>query len=617
LIPSYLETVAVQAAVMLAGPAGWIEAAVKIVLGIAQLIGEAADFKETQDIKTVAHEKITQKTCQTSGCPFFGQIEDCHSCANTVTYQWGTQVGLVVESIFTAKEIFGAVKAKGHDNIVEGQKSKIKETKQNQHKTKLKPNHEKRSKPKTITEKWHAKNKERIKQNKEPHTFKKYKEMHDRMMENRRKAADKTYKQYKEEKLQQNKEPLPEEAWQKKINTLVKYTPQKLNIIKEISQLPRNAFIALKSCVTGIDLEINCISPFREIKDIHETLGKIEKVELVNERIKGILAAASDGIEEAKFESIVQDVFFVHDFESDTSTPKTISTRDYLPTHMCEPSCPNAETLYECFGKDYQFYKKKISMLYAHKNDGTLEDNIDLLKLWQECPIPKSPSAKVRCLRVKGNCIDTRHELCDGKVLLEGDCPGSENIQCCPDYIFEHVQPLMDTAEGDFEPTKSKSGGLQKNMNIDANYLRKTVNTHIIKLHSSSPCYVGVPARMGCKDKNTLWVSDGCRADFNCAGKKVNCESWDYNKVECECSSCKIFDVELTKTNSESECVKGETYGCWSNEEMWVSNGCRGEFQCHGGTVTCASEGYDTVKCKCDKCMTGKSKDVKHNSGSS
>lgn len=183
MIPSYLETVAVQAAVMLAGPAGWIEAAVKIVLGIAQLIGEAADFKETQDIKTVAHEKITQKTCQTSGCPFFGQIEDCHSCANTVTYQWGTQVGLVVESIFTAKEIFGAVKAKGHGNIVEGQKSKIKETKQNQHKTKLKPNHEKRSKPKTITEKFHAKNEERSKQNKEPYTFKKYKEMHDRMME--------------------------------------------------------------------------------------------------------------------------------------------------------------------------------------------------------------------------------------------------------------------------------------------------------------------------------------------------------------------------------------------------------------------------------------------------
>ena len=53
LIPSYLKSVAIQAGVMMVGPAGWIEAGVKVALGVAEVIGEAGEFKETQDIKLI------------------------------------------------------------------------------------------------------------------------------------------------------------------------------------------------------------------------------------------------------------------------------------------------------------------------------------------------------------------------------------------------------------------------------------------------------------------------------------------------------------------------------------------------------------------------------------
>ena len=577
------------------GPAGWIEAGVKVALGVAEVIGEAGEFKETQDIKTEAHNKVSKKTCDESGCPFFGQIEDCQSCKNTVTYQWGTQVGLVVEAIFTSKNILHEFKKKGHGELAEKQKSKIKEAKKRQRDTKLKPK-EKRSKPKTITEKYSANSKKRIQKGHEPLTFDEYKKKHDQMMANRRKANENTYDQYQKEKSQNGGKVLSKEEWQRKIDTLTKNTPLRNNIIKEISQLPRNAYVALKSCVNDMTSEESIFH------QLHETLDKIEKTKLVTEMINGILPASADGIDDDRFESTVRNVFLAYDFGGDTShnTKNTIHMRDYT-TPVCEPSCPNAETLTECFGKDYKFYQKKISKLYGHENHASLGDNIDLLKLWQKCPVPKHLGANVRCSGMNGNCIDTRYDLCDGKIL-KGECPGSENIQCCPDNMFENIQPLMNTAEDIFESKTGKSG-LQKNSNNVAKNLRKPVNTHIIKRHSTVPCYIGVPASYGCKDKNTLWVSNGCRADFNCAGETVNCESWGYGNTECRCKSCKISNVELTKTISRSECIKGKTYGCWSKHEMWVFNGCRGEFQCDGKSITCESKGYNMKKCKCDNCI--------------
>lgn len=58
--------------------------------------------------------------------------------------------------------------------------------------------------------------------------------------------------------------------------------------------------------------------------------------------------------------------------------------------------------------------------------------------------------------------------------------------------------------------------------------------------------------------------------------------------------------VSLEAQASKAECKLGTSFGCWaSNQSMWTSAGCRGEFLCNGNNVTCNVDGGGVNTCSC------------------
>ncbi len=100
-------------------------------------------------------------------------------------------------------------------------------------------------------------------------------------------------------------------------------------------------------------------------------------------------------------------------------------------------------------------------------------------------------------------------------------------------------------------------------------------------------------------DRNGIWVSHGCRAEFLLAGAgqggwssgssgygngyrdgrgnggTITCESQDGRYVFCRTG--RVRQVQLQRQLSRGACVQNETWG-YRADGIWVSNGCRGEF---------------------------------------
>ena len=88
-------------------------------------------------------------------------------------------------------------------------------------------------------------------------------------------------------------------------------------------------------------------------------------------------------------------------------------------------------------------------------------------------------------------------------------------------------------------------------------------------------------------DRKSVWVSQGCRAEFQIGAghvptvsaelgpQQVRCESDRGRERRCEIGVWK--GAELTKQLSKSPCVQGHSWG-WDQRGVWVSRGCRAEF---------------------------------------
>jgi putative membrane protein len=81
-----------------------------------------------------------------------------------------------------------------------------------------------------------------------------------------------------------------------------------------------------------------------------------------------------------------------------------------------------------------------------------------------------------------------------------------------------------------------------------------------------------------------LWVTDGCRAEFevgagygngNGYARSFRCESNDNRTRYCNVDT--RYGVELVRQISRSSCIEGRSWGV-SREGVWVSRGCRAEF---------------------------------------
>lgn len=91
-------------------------------------------------------------------------------------------------------------------------------------------------------------------------------------------------------------------------------------------------------------------------------------------------------------------------------------------------------------------------------------------------------------------------------------------------------------------------------------------------------------------DRDGIWVSDGCKAEF-AIGSSGNGYGWGWGNrftgyvycesVESRRNQCAINargGVRLINQVSRAACVEGRTWG-FSDHAIWVSGGCRGEFE--------------------------------------
>ena len=115
-------------------------------------------------------------------------------------------------------------------------------------------------------------------------------------------------------------------------------------------------------------------------------------------------------------------------------------------------------------------------------------------------------------------------------------------------------------------------------------------------------------------DNRGVWVSGGCRAQFVVGGyysgngyggnnygygsgygssgrRIVRCESVNSGTTYCRTGSSSS-SVRLIRQLSQSACVEGSTWGRDRRGEVWVSDGCRGEFRVSGYSGDYYGGGY-------------------------
>ena len=105
---------------------------------------------------------------------------------------------------------------------------------------------------------------------------------------------------------------------------------------------------------------------------------------------------------------------------------------------------------------------------------------------------------------------------------------------------------------------------------------------------SRSACIEG---RSWGSDRNSVWVSQGCRAEFTVnrggyggwgnsvygyGGQVFRCESNDGRTRECAANT--RAGVQLVRQLSRAACIQGRSWG-YGRDGIWVSNGCRAEFR--------------------------------------
>ena len=142
-------------------------------------------------------------------------------------------------------------------------------------------------------------------------------------------------------------------------------------------------------------------------------------------------------------------------------------------------------------------------------------------------------------------------------------------------------------------------------------------NVRLVRQLSNAPCVQG---RSWGYTRNGVWVSNGCRAEFASSGYSpgyggpgygtgggyggtFRCESRD-NRTQ-RCGGGGQGRARLVRQLSDAPCIQGRTWGSDGNG-VWVSNGCRGEFQWtgaggsgggYGQTVRCESKDDRTRRC--------------------
>jgi hypothetical protein len=105
----------------------------------------------------------------------------------------------------------------------------------------------------------------------------------------------------------------------------------------------------------------------------------------------------------------------------------------------------------------------------------------------------------------------------------------------------------------------------------------------LVRQLGGAPCVFG---RNWAYDRNGVWVSQGCSAEFEVGYptqdwtpgpdiRHVRCESVDYRRATCPAPGAR--NADLQRQLSRSQCVKGRTWG-YSRGTIWVDKGCAADF---------------------------------------
>jgi len=100
---------------------------------------------------------------------------------------------------------------------------------------------------------------------------------------------------------------------------------------------------------------------------------------------------------------------------------------------------------------------------------------------------------------------------------------------------------------------------------------------------SENPCILGRSWNVS-RDRDEIWVDNGCRAEFQVGGsnvatgafgRSVICESQNNGRARCPVDTS--YGVQLVRQISKNNCERGTDWG-FDENGVWVNNGCRAEF---------------------------------------
>ena len=145
---------------------------------------------------------------------------------------------------------------------------------------------------------------------------------------------------------------------------------------------------------------------------------------------------------------------------------------------------------------------------------------------------------------------------------------------------------------------------------VDAANRMVSVNQQL----SDNTCVYGTSWGVN-KDRKSVWVDKGCRAEFLVGGSDVArtafassvvCESKNNTRTTCPADTS--YGVQLSRHMSKNGCDRGHDWG-FDQNGIWVDHGCRAEFLLGGDaryvpmvsssrmTVTCESTNGDRKTC--------------------
>jgi vacuolar-type H+-ATPase subunit E/Vma4/outer membrane lipoprotein SlyB len=187
---------------------------------------------------------------------------------------------------------------------------------------------------------------------------------------------------------------------------------------------------------------------------------------------------------------------------------------------------------------------------------------------------------------------------------MGGDPAQNQSKSLRVDYTFDGRANQVVVNEGDTLRLNSSTSQSSQSIRCESQYDNRKycpVDTRggvrLTRQLSSAACNQG--STWG-YDNSGIWVNNGCRADFDVASsgygsassQTLRCES--ENDARKYCRADTSGGVRLSREISDAACTQGSTWG-YTSRGVWVSNGCRADFELFAGGQSTGSSIYTII----------------------